>query len=145
MPLFSLKEDMRVRISDIINNAIDELERAYELLKENETAINSMLISDIEASIERLGAVNIIELRNVINVYSELNPQIDIIFMVSDSNIARTYDLLKQAYDDWFNLELNPLLQPVPIGDYLSDELTKANIYHEIYYRAESEEENGNE
>ena len=81
-----------------------------------------------------------IELRNVINIYSELNPQIDIIFIVSDSNIVRAYDLLKQAYDDWFNLELNPLLQPVPIGDYLSDELTKANIYHEIYYRAESEE-----
>ena len=134
-----------MRISDIINNAIDELERAYELLKENEDAIDSMLISDIEASIERLGTVNMIELRNAINVYSELNPQIDLIFMVSDSNIVRAYDLLKQAYDDWFNLELNPLLQTVPIGDYLSDELNKAGIYHEIYYRAKSEEENGNE
>ena len=39
---------------DIINNAIDELERAYELLKDNEEAESSMLLYDIELSIERM-------------------------------------------------------------------------------------------
>ena len=76
-----------------------------------------------------------IEVRNVLNVYSELNPQIDMIFIVSEDNMEYVYDLLNQAYDNWFNLELNPELQSVPIGDYLSDELIKANIYHEIYFR----------
>lgn len=76
-----------------------------------------------------------IEVRNVLNVYSELNPQIDMIFIVSEDNMEYVYDLLNQAYDNWFNLEMNPELQSVPIGDYLSDELIKANIYHEIYFR----------
>ena len=76
-----------------------------------------------------------IEVRNALNVYSELNPQIDMIFIVSEDNMEYVYDLLNQAYDNWFNLELNPELQSVPIGDYLSDELNKANIYHEIYFR----------
>ena len=76
-----------------------------------------------------------IEVKNAINIYSELNPQIDMVFLVSEENMEYVYDLLNQAYDNWFNLELNPELQSVPIGDYLSDELTKANIYHEIYFR----------
>ena len=80
-----------------------------------------------------------IELRNALNVCSELNTQIDIIFMVSDGDMEEAYGLLRQAYDNWFNLELNPELQSVPIGDYLSDELIKANIYHEIYYKEKSE------
>ena len=44
----------RLTIKEIINNAKDELERAYELLKDNDDAINSMLVSDIESSLERL-------------------------------------------------------------------------------------------
>lgn len=76
-----------------------------------------------------------IEVKSAINIYSELNPQIDMIFIVSEDNMEYVYDLLNQAYDNWFNLELNPELQSVPIGDYLSDELIKANIYHEIYFR----------
>ena len=44
----------RLDIKEIINNAKDELERAYELLKDNEDAINSMLVSDIESSLERM-------------------------------------------------------------------------------------------
>ena len=45
-------------ITDIINNAKDELERSLELLKENEDAIDSMLVSDIEMSLERMADLN---------------------------------------------------------------------------------------
>lgn len=76
-----------------------------------------------------------IEVKSAINIYSELNPQIDMVFLVSEDNMEYVYELLNQAYDNWFNLELNPELQSVPIGDYLSDELRQANIYHEIYFR----------
>ena len=44
---------MRLMITDIINNMIDELDRAREMLKGNEDAENSMLLSDIESSLER--------------------------------------------------------------------------------------------
>ena len=45
-------------ITDIINNVRDELERSLELLKENEDAIGSMLVSDIEVSLERMENLN---------------------------------------------------------------------------------------
>lgn len=44
---------MELMIHDIINNMIDELERAREILCDNEDAENSMLLSDIESSLER--------------------------------------------------------------------------------------------
>ena len=47
-----------LKITDIINNAKDELERSLELLKENEYAQMSMLISDIESSLERMVDIN---------------------------------------------------------------------------------------
>jgi hypothetical protein len=44
---------MRLTIFDIIDNMRDELDRAREILLHNEDAENSMLLSDIESSIER--------------------------------------------------------------------------------------------
>ena len=76
-----------------------------------------------------------IEIRNALNIYSELNPQIDLVFIISEGNTGLAYSLLKQAYDNWFNLELNPDLQSVPIEDYLVDELNKANIFHEVFHK----------
>lgn len=46
---------------DIINNVIDELQRALEIIRSNDEtkqiAFDSMLIQDIETSIERLIAI----------------------------------------------------------------------------------------
>ena len=47
-----------LKITDIINNAKDELERSLELLKDNEDAQMSMLVSDIESSLERMADIN---------------------------------------------------------------------------------------
>ena len=76
-----------------------------------------------------------IKLRNAINIYSELTPYFDMVVLVSDDDINRTKEILDKAYDNWFNLELNPEIQSIPIGDYLTDELNKADIYYEIYYK----------
>ena len=84
-----------------------------------------------------------IELRNAINIYSELNPQIDMVILVAEEDIERAAVILENAYNNWFDLENNPNLQSIPIGDYLSDELNKAKVFHEIYYKREPEEENG--
>lgn len=44
---------MRLSINDIIDNMVDELSRAREILLHNEEAENSMLLADIESSLER--------------------------------------------------------------------------------------------
>lgn len=44
---------MRLMINDIIDNMLDELDRAREILLYSEEAKNSMLLSDIESSLER--------------------------------------------------------------------------------------------
>lgn len=45
---------MKLHVYDIINNMVDELDRAKELLSDNEEARDSMLIADIESSLERV-------------------------------------------------------------------------------------------
>jgi len=47
-----MKEELT--FTDIIGNAIDELERAYELLKDNTDAEKSMLLQDIEFTLDDL-------------------------------------------------------------------------------------------
>ena len=74
-----------------------------------------------------------IELRNAISIYSELTPYFDMVVLVSDDDIDRTKEILEQAYDNWFNLELNPEIQSIAIGDYLTDELNKAGIYYKDF------------
>ena len=48
---------MHLNIKDVINNAQNELERAKELLN-SEEARESMLLSDIESSLERMEDIN---------------------------------------------------------------------------------------
>ena len=65
------------------------------------------------------------------------------VILVAEEDIERAAVILENAYNNWFDLENNPNLQSIPIGDYLSDELNKAKVFHEIYYKREPEEENG--
>lgn len=58
-------------IFDVINNARDELSRAYELLKHNEEAESSMLLQDIEYSLDRLSDIDKrIEFALILAVYT---------------------------------------------------------------------------
>lgn len=70
---------MELMIHDIINNMIDELERAREILCDNEDAANSMLLSDIESSLERASDLKErIEFALIIAVYVGMeNAKID--------------------------------------------------------------------
>ena len=49
---------MELTIKELIDNMRDELYRARELLLDNECAQGSMLLSDIEMSIERTSSLN---------------------------------------------------------------------------------------
>ena len=83
----------RLEIKDIINNAKDELERAYELLKYNEDAINSMLVSDIESSLERLEDINErIEFALILAVYAgSENAELDFEYDCDNSEWREEY------------------------------------------------------
>lgn len=43
----------KLTVMEIIDNMVDELERAKELLADNEEAKDSMLLSDIDLELER--------------------------------------------------------------------------------------------
>lgn len=47
------KQMEKLTVMEIIDNMVDELERAKELLADNEEAKNSMLLSDIDLELER--------------------------------------------------------------------------------------------
>lgn len=77
-----------------------------------------------------------IQKKQVFRVYSDLNEQIDFIVLVENKEDSeRVQDIINQAWDKWWDLENNPDLQCIPIGDYISEELTKGNVDFEIYYK----------
>lgn len=78
---------MNLKINEIINNAIDELERARELLSNNEIAEKSMLLSDIDSSLERMQNINErIEFALIISMYlGMINAQNDFIYDIDNS------------------------------------------------------------
>lgn len=49
--------ETKLNIKDVISNMLDELARAYELLVSNEEAEDSMLLSDIESSLDRASCI----------------------------------------------------------------------------------------
>ena len=82
-----------MNIFDIINNARDELSRAYELLKYNEESESSMLLQDIEYSLERLDGINDkISFALIIAVYTAyLNAQNNYESECDNCNWTNTY------------------------------------------------------
>ena len=96
---------MRLEINDIINNMIDELDRARELLLHNEDAENSMLLSDIELSLERASDLkDRIEFALIIATYAGMeNAQVDFEYECDNAEWRSKY--LKAASDIEFEYE----------------------------------------
>lgn len=77
-----------------------------------------------------------IQKKQVFRVYSDLNDQIDFIVVVENQEDSeRVQDVIDQAWNNWWDLENNPELQYISIGDYIAEELTKGNVDFEIYYK----------
>lgn len=73
---------------------------------------------------------------NVINVYSDLNNQIDFIVEIeNESDIGRAERILEEAYNNWFDIEAYPELQSIPMAEYIEQELNRNHIQHEIYFK----------
>lgn len=53
----------------------------------------------------------------------------------NQEDLEKVQDIINQAWDNWWDLEENPDLQSIPVGDYIAEELTKGNVDFEIYYK----------
>ena len=71
---------------------------------------------------------------NVLNVYSDMNPQIDFIIAAeNEKEMANVEKIIEEAYTKWFELEEYPHLQCIAIGDYLRSALDENSILYEWY------------
>ena len=79
-----------------------------------------------------------IQKRNCILVYSDMNTWIDFCILVSDKDFNKAKEVIEKAYDDWWTL---PDAEFEPIADWVSDKLKENGIEFEIYFKHEEEEE----
>ena len=79
-----------------------------------------------------------IQKRNCILIYSDMNTWIDFCILVSDKDFNKAKEVIEKAYDDWWTVS-NAEFEP--IGDWVSDKLKENGIEFEIYFKYEEEEE----
>lgn len=74
-----------------------------------------------------------------LNVYSKINPWIDFCILVDDSVLINAKRIVNRSYSEWFASDFAD-----PIAAFISNELTRNGIEHEMYFKhEESEEDNG--
>ena len=73
-----------------------------------------------------------IQKRNCILVYSDMNTWIDFCILVSDADLEKAEEVVRKAYEDWWEL---PDAQFEPIADWISRCLTENEIEFEIYFK----------
>lgn len=84
-----------------------------------------------------------------VNLYSELNSQIDMTIIADNLDAESLAGLLETLLEQWFDVDSYPDLQQTPIGDYIENSLTERHIDYKIKYNVEKPEckligENGN-
>lgn len=70
-----------------------------------------------------------------VNLYSELNSQIDMTVITSDIEAEALANLLESLLDKWFNLDENPELQQIPVGTWIENSLQEREIDYSIKYK----------
>lgn len=73
-----------------------------------------------------------------VNLYSELNSQIDMTVTTSDIKADVLANLLESLLDKWFNLDENPELQQIPVGTWIEDSLQEREIDYSIEYKEDT-------
>ena len=71
----------------------------------------------------------------IVNLYSELNSQIDMTVTTSDIKADVLANLLESLLDKWFNLDENPELQQIPVGTWIENSLQEREIDYSIEYK----------
>lgn len=70
-----------------------------------------------------------------VNLYSELNSQIDMTVTTSDMKADALANLLESLLDKWFSLDENPELQQIPVGTWIENSLQERGIDYSIKYK----------
>lgn len=73
-----------------------------------------------------------------VNLYSELNSQIDMTVTTSDIKADVLANLLESLLDKWFNLDENPELQQIPVGTWIENSLQESGINYSIKYEEDT-------
>ena len=73
-----------------------------------------------------------------VNLYSELNSQIDMTVTTSDMKADALANLLESLLDKWFNLDENPELQQIPVGTWIENSLQEREIDYSIEYKGDT-------
>ena len=79
-----------------------------------------------------------IQKRNCILVYSDMNTWIDFCILVSDKDFNKAMEVTAKAYDDWWEL---PDEQFLPIAEYIGNCLEDNGIEFDMYYNNEEEDD----
>ena len=80
-----------------------------------------------------------VQKRNCILVYSDMNTWIDFCILVSDEDFNKAMEVTTKAYDDWWDSEETDF--DIPIAEYICMKLTENNIESEIYFKNEEEDD----
>ena len=77
----------------------------------------------------------------IINVYSDMNPWIDYIFLLNNKEeYDKAAEIVQKAYNDWFGL-LDDGVHDIPIAEYIHEQLKEAGIITTLYVLSEGEKE----
>ena len=80
-----------------------------------------------------------IQKRNCILVYSDMNTWIDFCILVSDKDFNKAMEVTAKAYDDWWDSEEAD--SDIPIAEYIGMKLTENDIEFEIYFKNEEDDD----
>ena len=74
----------------------------------------------------------------VLNVYSDMNPHMDALFVVNEQWADQALNVLDRAFDAWFEDEM---AEAWCWGEWLEFAMKEARIPYEVYYKEEEEDE----
>lgn len=134
--------------------------RTYKITYQEETEIETTLVGNtfnyseepkvpeavldfaekwILGNLQKGDRLIMIEERTCINIFSTMNPWMDVIILVSDRNLEKTKEIAGKAYDEfWTDQDIKD--SDMTYGDLIGLRLEEANIDYELYFKEDEEE-----
>lgn len=80
-----------------------------------------------------------VEERKCLNLYSDMNPWMDLVILVNDEDLNKAKEVAEKAFDDFWN---NPKVEEEcwAYGDWIGWKLKEAGINYEMYFKNGDEE-----
>lgn len=78
-----------------------------------------------------------VEERRCINLYSDMNPWMDLVILVNDEDFNNAKEILRDSMNSWFEDED---AECESIGEWISNKLKENKIEFEMYFKSEDEE-----